>query len=55
MTVAAHTPGPHEALFEVPDAAVPDGTVSQVVESGYAIGTRPLRPAKVGVSSNTGA
>ena len=40
----------HEALFEVPDPAVPDGTVSQVVEPGYAIGTRPLRPAKVGVA-----
>lgn len=43
-------PNFHEALFEVPDAAVPDGTVSQVVESGYAIGTRPLRPAKVGIA-----
>lgn len=40
----------HEALFEVPDPAVPDGTVSQVVEPGYAIGTRPLRPAKVGIA-----
>lgn len=40
----------HEALFEIPDSAVPDGTVSQVVEPGYAIGTRPLRPAKVGIA-----
>uniref|UniRef100_A0A9E7ZZW0 Protein GrpE n=1 Tax=Bosea sp. NBC_00436 TaxID=2969620 RepID=A0A9E7ZZW0_9HYPH len=40
----------HEALFEVPDPAAPDGTVSQVVEPGYAIGTRPLRPAKVGIA-----
>lgn len=40
----------HEALFEVPDPAVADGTVSQVVEPGYAIGTRPLRPAKVGIA-----
>ncbi|WP_248313529.1 nucleotide exchange factor GrpE [Bosea sp. F3-2] len=40
----------HEALFEVPDPTVPDGTVSQVVEPGYSIGTRPLRPAKVGVA-----
>lgn len=40
----------HEALFEVPDPAVPEGTVSQVVEPGYSIGTRPLRPAKVGVA-----
>lgn len=40
----------HEALFEVPDATVPDGTVSQVVEPGYSIGTRALRPAKVGIA-----
>jgi len=43
-------PNFHEALFEVPDHAVPDGTVSQVVEPGYTIGTRPLRPAKVGIA-----
>jgi molecular chaperone GrpE len=43
-------PHVHEALFEVPDSAVPDGTVSQVVEPGYAIGMRPLRPAKVGIA-----
>lgn len=43
-------PHVHEALFEVADAAVPDGTVSKVVEPGYTIGTRPLRPAKVGVA-----
>lgn len=40
----------HEALFEVPDPAVPDGTVSQVVEPGYSIGSRSLRPAKVAVA-----
>ncbi|MDB5593765.1 MAG: GrpE protein [Hyphomicrobiales bacterium] len=43
-------PNMHEALFEVPDASVPAGTVVQVVESGYAIGERCLRPAKVGVA-----
>jgi molecular chaperone GrpE len=43
-------PNFHEALFEVPDETVPSGTVVQVVESGYAIGERVLRPAKVGVS-----
>lgn len=43
-------PNFHEALFEIPDASVPHGTVSQVVEDGYAIGERVLRPAKVGVS-----
>ena len=43
-------PNMHEALFEMPDESVPNGTVTQVVETGYAIGERVLRPAKVGVS-----
>ncbi len=43
-------PNMHEALFEVPDESVPAGTVMQVVEQGFAIGERVLRPAKVGVS-----
>lgn len=43
-------PNFHEALFEVPDPSVPAGTVVQVVEAGYRIGDRVLRPAKVGVA-----
>jgi molecular chaperone GrpE len=43
-------PNFHEALFEIPDDSVPTGTVKQVMEDGYAIGERVLRPAKVGVS-----
>lgn len=43
-------PNMHEALFEIPDQNVPAGTVKQVVETGYSIGDRVLRPAKVGVS-----
>ncbi|MDO9442988.1 MAG: nucleotide exchange factor GrpE [Beijerinckiaceae bacterium] len=43
-------PNMHEALFEVPNPDVPTGTVLQVVEAGYAIGERCLRPAKVGVA-----
>jgi molecular chaperone GrpE len=43
-------PNMHEALFEVPDPTVPNGTVAQVVEDGYSIGERCLRPAKVGVA-----
>jgi molecular chaperone GrpE len=43
-------PNRHEALFEVPDEKVPNGTVVQVVEDGYEIGDRVLRPAKVGIS-----
>ena len=43
-------PNMHEALFEIPDATVPNGTVLEVVEDGYSIGERCLRPAKVGVA-----
>lgn len=43
-------PNMHEALFEAPDPSVPANTVVQVVEAGYSIGERCLRPAKVGVS-----
>jgi molecular chaperone GrpE len=43
-------PNRHEALFEMPDETVPNGTVVQQVETGYLIGERVLRPAKVGVS-----
>lgn len=43
-------PHVHEALFEVPDESVPHGTVVHVLESGYMIHDRPLRPARVGVS-----
>ena len=43
-------PNLHEALFEIPDESMPSGTVKQVMEDGYTIGERVLRPAKVGVS-----
>lgn len=43
-------PNHHEALFEIPDESVVHGTVMQVVEPGYLIGERVLRPAKVGIS-----
>jgi molecular chaperone GrpE len=43
-------PNFHEALFEIPDESVVSGTVAQVVEDGFAIGERVLRPAKVGVA-----
>lgn len=44
-------PNLHEAMFTVQDPAVPRGTVTTVVQPGYTIGSRPLRPAKVGVAS----
>jgi molecular chaperone GrpE len=40
----------HQAMFEVPDPSVPAGTVVQVVQDGYTIGERVLRPALVGVA-----
>lgn len=43
-------PNLHQAMFEVPDASVPSGTVVQVVQDGYKIGERVLRPALVGVA-----
>jgi len=43
-------PHRHQAMFEVPDATVPSGTVVQVVQSGYMIGERVLRPALVGIA-----
>ena len=43
-------PNFHQAMYEVPDASVATGTVVQVVQAGYTIGERVLRPALVGVS-----
>ena len=43
-------PNFHQAMFEIPDEATPSGTVTQVVQSGWKIGERVLRPALVGVS-----
>jgi molecular chaperone GrpE len=43
-------PNFQQAMYEVPDASVPAGTVVQVMQAGYMIGERVLRPALVGVS-----
>ena len=43
-------PNLHQAMFEVDDASVPSGTVTQVVQAGFVIGDRVLRPALVGVA-----
>jgi len=40
----------HEAMFEIENPDIPAGTVLQVVQGGYTINGRLLRPAKVGVS-----
>ncbi|MFU0505914.1 nucleotide exchange factor GrpE [Pseudaminobacter sp. NGMCC 1.201702] len=41
----------HQAMFEVPNPDVPAGTIVQVVQHGYTIGERVLRPAMVGVAT----
>ena len=43
-------PNFHQAIFEAPDDTLPAGAVSQVVQTGWTIGDRVLRPAMVGVS-----
>lgn len=43
-------PNFHQAMFEVPNPAVPNNTVIEVVQTGYSIGERVLRPAMVGVA-----
>jgi molecular chaperone GrpE len=43
-------PNFHQAMFEMPDETLPSGTVTKVVQSGWTIGERVLRPAMVGVS-----
>lgn len=45
----------HEAMFEAPTNDHPNGTVVQVVQPGYKIKERLLRPARVGVARNTEA
>ena len=40
----------HEAMFEVPGAPQPPGTIAQVLQAGYVMHDRLLRPALVGVA-----
>ncbi|MFV0430637.1 MAG: nucleotide exchange factor GrpE [Alphaproteobacteria bacterium] len=44
-------PNFHEAMFEIPNPEVPAGTILSVVEPGWTIGERLLRPARVGVAA----
>jgi molecular chaperone GrpE len=43
-------PNCHQAMYEVPDPSVPEGTVVDVMQAGYVIGDRCLRPALVAVA-----
>ena len=42
----------HEAMYEVPDSGFSNGTVAQVVQPGYSLHDRLLRPARVGVAKD---
>ncbi|MBL4696916.1 MAG: nucleotide exchange factor GrpE [Rhizobiaceae bacterium] len=43
-------PNFHQAMFELPNPDIPNNTIVQVVQDGYVIGNRVLRPAMVGVA-----
>lgn len=43
-------PNFHQAMYEVPDPEAAAGTVVEVMQTGYAIGDRVLRPALVAVA-----
>jgi len=43
-------PNLHQAMYELPTADQPPGQVAQVIQAGYMIGERVLRPALVAVS-----
>jgi molecular chaperone GrpE len=47
---AKFDPHRHQAMYEVADESVPAGTVVQVVQPGYTIGERVLRPALVAIA-----
>ncbi|MFO1073427.1 MAG: nucleotide exchange factor GrpE [Geminicoccaceae bacterium] len=40
----------HQAMFEVPTSELPAGTVAEVIQAGYVVADRLLRPALVGVA-----
>ena len=45
-------PNFQQAMYEVPDPSVPSGTVVQMVQAGYMIGDRVLRPALVAIAKS---
>lgn len=45
-------PNFHEVIFEAPGTGQPAGMIVQVIEAGYVLNDRLLRPARVGVAKN---
>ncbi len=48
-------PALHQAMFEVPTDQLPPGTVAEVMQAGYVLAERLLRPALVGVAKAASA
>ena len=46
-------PNKHQAMYEVPDPSAQPGSVVQVIQAGYLIGDRVLRPALVAVAKKS--
>ncbi len=51
----AFDPHNHEAMFEAPVPGAPQGSVIQVVQVGYRLHERLLRPARVGIAKGGAA
>ena len=45
----AFDPAIHEAMVRIPNPEAPSDTVAEVIEGGYTLGDRLIRPAKVAV------
>jgi len=43
-------PNLHQAMYEMPGSGYPNGSVAQVIQAGYMIGDRVLRPAMVAIA-----
>jgi len=43
-------PNRHEVMFEIDDATKPKGTILHVMQDGYVIQDRLLRPTQIGVA-----
>jgi molecular chaperone GrpE len=50
---SAFDPSVHQAIRQVPSDAYPAGVVAEVLQKGYLLADRLLRPALVGVSSGS--
>lgn len=48
-------PNFHEVMFEAPAPGKPSGIVMQVIEPGYTLNDRLLKPARVGVTKDDGS